>query len=94
MNLKKAYYYIICLSALLILFWGVVDLSGAAVGQLISRGQAVSIDQPNASPGDQSLDAYYQKKIFNDRLSDSLARIIVAGLVFGYCRKQVDKLES
>ncbi|OGB89003.1 hypothetical protein A2625_04680 [candidate division WOR-1 bacterium RIFCSPHIGHO2_01_FULL_53_15] len=93
MDLKKAYYYIICLASLFVLFWGLVDLSGAAVGLAMARP---SIEQPAPpSPeGDQSLDLYYQKKILYDRLSDGLARIVIAGLVFAYSRGRVNKLES
>jgi hypothetical protein len=93
MDLKKAYYYVICLVALFVFFWGLVDLTGAAVGLTIARPSA-TIEQTGAPEGDQSLDAYYQKKILFDRLSDGLARVIVAGLVFAYCRSKVSKLQS
>jgi len=90
MDLKKIYYYIICLVSLFILLWGVVDLAGSLVGLSTAKtvGQP-ALSQDNAS--EQSLDIYYQRKIFNDRLTDSLARIIVAGLVFGYSRMKVEK---
>ncbi|MBN3033123.1 MAG: hypothetical protein JW873_03415 [Candidatus Saganbacteria bacterium] len=96
MNLQRAYYYIICLVALFVLFWGLVDLSGATVGLVMTRGTAFSVNQPAApfADNEQSLDVYYQKKMLYDRLSDSLARIIFAGLVFAYCRGKVTKLES
>lgn len=93
MDLKKAYYYIICLVALLVLFWGLFDLTGAAVGLTTARPSA-SIEQPTAPEGDQSLDIYYQKKILYDRLSDGLVRFVIAGLVFAYCRAKVNKLEA
>jgi hypothetical protein len=95
MNLKKAYYYVICLVALFVLFWGVVDLSGSVIGLSTARpiGSALGQAAP-PSPDDQSLDVYYQKKMLYDRLSDSLARIIISGLVFVYCRKKADRLEG
>jgi len=94
MELKKAYYYIICLASLFVLFWGVVDLSGSAVGLVVAKGPSISVDQPSALASEQTLDVYYQKKMLYDRLSDSIARIIVAGLIFGYSRLQVNKAEG
>lgn len=95
-DLKKIYYYIVCLVALFVLFWGLVDLTGAAVGLSMAKGPTVSMDQPPppAPDSEQSLDVYYQKRMLYDRLSDSLARIIIAGLVFAYSRVKVNKLES
>jgi len=94
MDLKKAYYYVICLVALFVLFWGVVDLSGSIVGLSTARPVGASLGQgmPAAPESDQSLDIYYQKKMLYDRLSDSLARIVIAGLVFYYSRRKVDQL--
>lgn len=92
MDLKRTYYYIICLVSLFILFWGVVDLSGAAVGLSMAKTAAVSLSQSPTIGEEQTLDVYYQKKMLFDRLSDSLARIVVAGLVFFYCRKKVEQI--
>ena len=95
MDLKKAYYYIICLVALFVLFWGLVDLSGALVGLSTSR-LSPSLDQPPPgtaeTPSEQSLDMYYQRKMLSDRLADSLARIIIAGAVFAYSRIRVERI--
>ena len=96
MDLKKAYYYLICLVALFVLFWGIVDLSGSVIGLSTTRPIGAALEQaaPPSPEGDQSLDVYYQKKLLYDRLSDSLARIIIAGLVFAYCRNKVKQLEG
>ena len=97
MDFKKAYYYIICLGALFFLFWGLVDLTGSLAGLTLAKGSGVSADQPApplAADNEQSLDVYYQKKMLYDRLSDSLARIVISGLVFAYCRARVEKLGS
>lgn len=93
MDLKKIYYYIICLTALFIFFWGVVDLASAVIGLGSVRTLGVVVDQPGRD-SEQYLDAYYQKKMLYDRFSDSLARIIISGIVFGYSRIKVNKLES
>lgn len=99
MDYKKVYYYLICLVALFVLFWGLVDLSGAAVGLTMIKNPSITLDQagPMGSSdkaSEQYLDLFYQRKMLFDRLSDSLARIIVAGLVFGYSRSKVNKLEK
>jgi hypothetical protein len=96
MDLKKIYYYIICLVALFIFFWGVVDLSGTLFGLSTSKNYP-SLEQSSSSPegaSEQTLDMYYQKKILSDRLSDSLARVIISGLVFAYSRNRVKQLEA
>jgi hypothetical protein len=97
MDVKKAYYYLICLVALFVLFWGLVDLTSGAVGLTLAKGAGISASQPApviAGDSEQSLDVYYQKRMLYDRLSDSLARIVFAGLVFAYCRTKAEKLGS
>ena len=86
MDLKKTYYYIICLASLLALLWGVVDLAGAGVGLVTTRGTT-----PVDNTSEQALDIYYQRRVMDDRLVDSLARILVSGLVFAYSRSKVEK---
>lgn len=98
MDLKKAYYYIICLAALLVLSWGIVDFSGASIGLIVNRNPSVASEQSPPPSSDKEsdayLDSYYQKKMYYDRLWDSLARIVVAGVVFAYCRVKVNRLEK
>ena len=94
MDIKKAYYFLICLGALFFLFWGLVDLTSSTVGLTLARGTGIAVDQsapPAMGDNEQSLDVYYQKKMLYDRLSDSLARIVISGLVFAYCRAKADK---
>ncbi|MFA5113265.1 MAG: hypothetical protein WC529_03090 [Candidatus Margulisiibacteriota bacterium] len=94
MDLKKAYYFIICLAALFFLFWGAVDLTGSAIGLVVNRGAAPAADQLAGQPSEQYLEAYYQKKMLVDRLWDGVARVAFAGAVFLYCRKRADGSES
>lgn len=96
MEIKKAYYYIICLAALFVLLWGAVDLTSSLIGLAGARPSvAVSVSPaPNLGEGEQYMDIYYQKKMLYDRLTDSLARIIIAGLVFGYSRIKINRLEK
>lgn len=96
MDPKKIYYYVICLAALFVLLWGIVDFAGAGVGLFLNRPGATVADSASSFDKDSapSLEMYYQKKILYDRLSDSLARIVIAGLIFGYARIKVDKIEK
>lgn len=96
MELKKAYYYIICLAAAFILAWGIVDLSSSIAGLFTNRVPSVStLSTSPSSPDKESepyMETYYQKKMLYDRLWDSLARIVVAGVIFAYSRSKVDRV--
>lgn len=89
MDLKRIYYYIISLTALFVLFWGLVDFSSASLGLLTARIPPAFSAAPDKET-EPALDIYYQKKMLSDKLVDSLARILVSGLVFAYCRKKAD----
>ena len=89
MDLKRIYYYIISLAALFVLFWGLVDFSSASAGLLTARIPPAFSAAPDKD-SEPALDIYYQKKMLGDKLVDSLARIIVSGLVFVYCRRRAD----
>ncbi len=96
MDLKKAYYYIICLAALFIFAWGMVDLASAASGLAMNRSSSVQLEQEAVSEkaSEPYLEMYYQKKMLYDRLWDSVARIVVAGAIFAYSRIKVNLLEK
>jgi hypothetical protein len=100
LDLKKVYYYSICLISFFVLMWGVVDLASSSIGLYGLRGGAPTLSPPSAmdqlSPekGDQLFDAYYQQKMLNDRFWDALARVIIAGGIFLYSRVTVNKLEQ
>ncbi|MFC1571726.1 hypothetical protein ACFL31_04155 [Candidatus Margulisiibacteriota bacterium] len=99
LDLKRVYYYVICAIAFFILIWGTVDLVSSSIGLINLRG-ATTVSAPQGEApmptekGDQFFDSYYQTRMLYERLWDSLARIIVSGLVFGYCRYTVNKLEK
>ena len=100
LELKKIYYYVICVMAFFVLMWGVVDLGSSSVGLMNLRGSAPSFSLPSETPmmgpdkGEQFFDAYYQNKMLQDRFWDSLVRIIVAGAIFAYSRFTVNRLEK
>ena len=83
MNLdyKKIYYYIIALITFFVLLWGTIDLLSASAGMIADK---------NPAPGPEE---YYQLKITQDRIFDSLARMLVSGVVFAYARFKIYKLE-
>ena len=100
LDLKRVYYYVICVMAFFVLMWGTVDLASSSIGLLNMRGALPTLTpslEPSTAPaekGEQLFDVYYQSKMLNDRLLDSLARIVISGLIFAYCRIKVSKLEQ
>jgi len=91
LDLKKIYYYIIALASALILFWGVIDLASASIG--LATGKFFAAPSLPDKSSDSGLDEYYQRKAAEDRLIDSLSRIIVSGIVFAYVRSKIERLE-
>ncbi|MBU1026328.1 MAG: hypothetical protein KKA31_01195 [Candidatus Margulisbacteria bacterium] len=100
LDLKRIYYYVICTIAFFVLMWGTIDLASSSVGLFnIRKADASlsvsSVDSPlMPEKGEQFFDVYYQKKMLYDRFWDSLARILISGLVFAYCRYTVGKMEE
>jgi hypothetical protein len=100
LDLKKVYYYAICVIAFFVLMWGTIDLVSSSAGLLNIRGvwpmfSALSEEAPITSEkGEQFFDIYYQRKMLLDRLLDSLARVVISGIIFTYCRYRVSKLEK
>jgi hypothetical protein len=98
LDMKKAYYYVICAMAFFILMWGAVDLASTSAGLYLVKDSALSLSAEGAAStaekGEQFFDIYYQKKMLYDRLWDSLARIIISGMIFVYFRFNANKLEK
>jgi hypothetical protein len=96
-NFKKLYYYVLCIMAFFVLMWGAIDLASATFGLIGLKGAAPpAIESQSLLPdkGEQGLDSFYQSKMLYDRLWDSLARVIIAGGIFIYCRKAAEKAEG
>jgi hypothetical protein len=98
---QKIYYYVLCVMAFFVLMWGAIDLSSASIGLLTIKpptpATASSLDSPpmlENEKGDQFFETYYQKKMLSDRFWDSLARVIIAGGIFAFCRVKVSRLEE
>ncbi len=100
MDVKKIYYYIICLITLFVLMWGVVDMVSATFSLYLFKSPSVSLESlGGAGAGGEikgaepSIEEYYQRRMVFDRIGDSLARIVVSGLIFVYASWRVRKLE-
>ncbi len=104
---KKVYYYVICGVTLFVLMWGAVDVVSSILSITIFKGPSVSMDIPGgpqssgiASEGkggaaDQPMfDEYYQSRMIFDRMGDSIARILVAGVLFMYAGSRIRELEG
>ena len=101
LDLKKIYYYVICLISFFVMMWGAIDLASSSVGLISLKGLNIGLSAPQgqmesvpSDRGDQMFDAFYQKKMLYDRIWDSLARFIIAGAIFAYGRTRVRKLEG
>ncbi|MFA4858028.1 MAG: hypothetical protein WC901_01535 [Candidatus Margulisiibacteriota bacterium] len=102
--LKKIYYYAICLLAVFILTWGGIDLASSAISlaflpspppeSAASGIENVSPDNSGPAAKSQSIENYYQRSMLLDRFGDSLARVIIAGAVFAFCRIKINRLEG
>jgi len=104
-SIKLIYQYVVCLVALLILLWGVVDIVSASVSLVTAKAQPASFDMMppdsgnNLTGGDikgvePSIEDYYQKRMVMDRVGDSLARILVSGLVFWAFSSKIKSQEA
>lgn len=98
-DLKRLYYYVICIMAFFVLMWGVVDLASTSLGIYNLRSApaiSMSTEEGSMMPdkSEQFFDTYYQQKMLNDRFWDSLARLVISGLIFVYCRFTVNRLEQ
>ena len=98
---KKVYYYVICAITLFILMWGLVDMTSAVLSVTVFKPGA-SIDAPSIpqggpdakAGGEPMFDEYYQGRMAMDRIGDSLARVIVAGLIFAYSSMKIKGMEG
>lgn len=87
LDLKKIYYYAIALLAFFILIWGMIDFVSAKI--TVASGLTISPDKSSET----QLEEFYQKKVSQDRMADSLARVLVSGIIFAYARFTIVKLE-
>ena len=103
-SVKKVYYYVICAVTLFILLWGAVDVISSVLTLTVFRGPSANLEMPSGpQPGSMGadktasesfVDEYYQSRMAYDRIGDSAARLIVAGLVFFYASLRIKELES
>lgn len=100
---KKVYYYVICAITLFILMWGLVDMTSAVMSVTVFKPSAASMDLPSGPQGgpdakaggsEPMFDEYYQGRMAMDRIEDSLARVIVSGIIFLYASFRVKELEG
>lgn len=103
-SVKKTYYYVICAVMLFILLWGAIDVASSVISYIVFRPPSVEIESPTSAKGSMPqegrgsiepfIDEYYQSRMIFDRLGDSLARLIVASLAFGYFSYKLKEMEK
>lgn len=94
LDLKKIYYYTICVIAFFVFMWGAIDLSSASISLFTTRSQTAAYQESGEEKTSEPfVDIYYQRKMLYDRLLDSLSRVVIAGIIFTYSRIQAKKLD-
>ncbi len=104
LTIKKVYYYVVCLVTLFVLMWGMVDIVSSALSLTIFKPPSLGIEAPMGQQGGTgagegqasgpSFDEYYQGRMAVDRIGDSIARILVAAVIFTYAGYRVRELEG
>ncbi|MFH1709607.1 MAG: hypothetical protein ABH860_00875 [bacterium] len=101
--MKKVYYYVICAVTLFVLMWGAVDIISSALSLSVFKPPSVGLEASAGAPSgaegkagitEPFFDEYYQSRMAFDRMGDSAARIIVAGIIFSYAGFRIRELEG
>jgi len=100
-GMKKIYYYIICLFAVFILIWGAIDVVSGVISltfaspmpsyEPIPEAEEPPSEAKTAAP---MIEEFYQRQMLLDRIGDSLARILVAGIVLAFANWRINLLEK
>jgi len=103
LTVKKVYYYVVCAVTLFVLMWGTVDVISSVLSISIFKAPSVSLEAPSGpqsgaegkgGAAEPFFDEYYQSRMAFDRIGDSVARIIVAGILFSYAGFRIRELEG
>jgi hypothetical protein len=103
LTVKKVYYYVVCAVTLFVLMWGTVDVISSILSITIFKSPSVSLEAPSGpqsgaegkgGAAEPFFDEYYQGRMAFDRIGDSVARIIVAGIIFAYAGFRIRELEG
>ncbi len=100
-SMKKIYYYIICLFAVFILIWGAIDVVSGIISLTFASPVPSYEPAPEAEPPPSEgsiagpfIEQYYQRQMILDRIGDSMARIVVAGLALAFATWRINLLEK
>jgi hypothetical protein len=103
LTVKKVYYYVVCAVTLFVLMWGTVDVISSILSITIFKSPSVSLEAPSgpqsgaegkSGAAEPFFDEYYQGRMAFDRIGDSVARIIVAGIIVAYAGFRIRELEG
>jgi hypothetical protein len=99
-KLSRIYLYILAVLTFFVCMWGAIDTVSAGIGlALIQPGPQPVLSQSEGAeallqPADSSLEGVYQKRMFFERLADSLARFVIGGALFAFFTYKVNKQEA
>ena len=101
LTVKKVYYYVVCVVTLFVLMWGTVDVISSVLSMTIFKSPSISLEAPSGpqsgaeakgGAAEPFFDEYYQGSMAFDRIGDSVARIMVAGIIFAYAGFRIREL--
>lgn len=101
-TMKKIYYYLICLFAVFILMWGTIDIVSGVLSLTFVSSSVPSYEpspETGGAPAESDLappmiEGFYQRQMILDRIGDSMARIVVAGLVLAFGMWRIKLIEK
>ena len=83
--------------------WGMIDVVSSTVSYVVFKPPEITMGSPTAPKDSLSsetkgaiepfIDEYYQRRMIFDRLGDSIARILVSGIIFAYFSYRLRALE-
>ena len=96
---KKIYFYALAIIVFFIMIWGAVDTVSAGLGLVLVEPAGIEANLQeevmiNPAEGEVSIEALYQKRMFLERIADSLARLIVGGAAFAFLNFKINQEEK
>ncbi|MCX5750463.1 MAG: hypothetical protein NT099_02140 [Candidatus Saganbacteria bacterium] len=99
-RLNKIYLYVLAILTFFVCMWGAIDTLSSGIGLVLAQpnsqpalSQANNLDAASQAV-DSSLEGNYQKRMFFERITDSLARFIIGGALFAFFTLKINKLKE
>jgi len=100
LSAKKVYYYFVCMITLFVLMLGTIDIVSSVISYAVFKPPDIAMESPTTPKGmpdtqgsEPFIDDYYRSKMLFDRMGDSMARLLVSGLIFAYFSFRLKEME-